>query len=863
MVRYVLAVLLLLCAATAFAVPAPPHAPIHAIRLTGSINVDGVLNEPVWSEGEPITGFYQQDPDQGAPCSQRTEARVAYDNDAIYIGVWAYDAHPDSIVARLTRRDVSVPSDRVCVYLDPYHDKRSGYYFIINTAGTKFDGTMSNDGIEDASWDGVWDAKLHRDSQGYTAEFRIPYSQLRFRGGESMVWGFNIRRVIVRRTEMSYLAYQPRNESGFVSRWPDLVGLDAVHTSRALEVLPYVTGKGAYQHHDPADPLHDGHDTNSDVGLDLRTNLGSGLTLNATANPDFGQVEVDPAVVNLTDVETYFQEKRPFFVEGSSNFRFGNEGASDYWNFNWPEPTFFYSRRVGRAPQGGWPDNAQYGDVPVGTTIAGAAKITGKIRPGVNFGTLHAITTREIGTFYGAPGHFTSEVEPPTYYGVLRTLKEFPERRYGLGLMGTAVARQFDDPVLEPQLNKTSFMGGMDGWAYLDKNKAWIVSGYGALTQVTGTAARITALQTSAVHYYQRPDNHSVEVDSTATSLSGGVARLWLNKERGRVISNSAIGIVTPGFDQNDIGFESYADVINAHTVLGYKWSEPGKIKRYFDVKFSAFAGMDNDGVRSTRGFWNGGYAQFMNNWQMNWWASVDPTSLSYRTTRGGPRMELPTSNDVGFWLGTDNSKKWYYEIQFDRYSRESAGTIEWSTYPYVEWKPSSNIVISAGPSYDLLQNDAQYVTQYDDPAMTPTYGRAYVFSNLRQETVAMNFRLNWAVTPNISLQTYVQPYITSGNYRDFKSLAEPGTYTFAPVSDGTVEGALGGNPDFNYRSLRGNAVFRWEYMSGSTFYLVWTQAREDVVSDGSFNFHDDMKAIANAPKDNIFLAKVSYYFTL
>jgi hypothetical protein len=856
MSRYFAILILLLWAAGAFAAPAPPHAPIHAMRLDGSINVDGQLNEPAWSQGEPITGFFQQDPDQGAPCSQRTEARVVYDNDAIYVGVWAYDAHPDSIVARLTRRDVSVPSDRVCVYLDPYHDKRSGYYFIINAAGAKFDGTLSNDGAEDNSWDGVWDARLHRDAQGYTVEFRIPYSQLRFRGGESMVWGFNIRRVIVRRTEMSYLAYQPRNESGFVSRWPDLVGLDAVRASRAVELLPYVTGKGAYEHHDPIDPLHDGHDANSEVGLDVRTNLGSGLTLNGTANPDFGQVEVDPAVVNLSDVETFFQEKRPFFVEGSSNFRFGNEGASDYWNFNWPEPTFFYSRRVGRTPQGGWPSNADYGDVPVGTTIAGAAKITGKIRPSVNFGTLHAVTTREMGTFYGAPGHFTSEVEPPTYYGVLRTLKEFPERRHGLGLMGTVVARQFDDQRLEPLLNETSLMGGMDGWAFLDKNKAWVVSGYGAFTNVMGTAARITSLQRSAVHYYQRPDNNSVEVDSTATSLSGGVARLWLNKEKGRLISNTAVGMITPGFDQNDIGFESFADIINAHSVIGYKWSEPGKVRRYFDVKLAGFTTFDNDGHRSTTGLWNGGYEQFMNNWQMNWWASVNPTSQSFRSTRGGPRMELPTAAEIGFWVGTDPNKKWYYEVSLDRYSRESAGTITWNAYPFVEWKPASNVVMSFGPSFDHAQVDAQYVTQYDDPAMSATFGRAYVFSNLRQETVSANFRLNWAMTPTISLQTYIQPYITSGDYRDFKALAAPGTYTFVPVAEPF-------NPDFNYRSLRGNAVFRWEYTSGSTFYLVWTQAREDFVTDGSFNFHDDMKALGAAPKDNIFLAKVSYYFSL
>ncbi|MFI5370772.1 MAG: DUF5916 domain-containing protein [Candidatus Eisenbacteria bacterium] len=838
----------------ASAVPAPPHAPIRATRTTAAITIDGVLDEPAWSDAQVVTEFYQQLPDQGQPCSQRTEVRVLFDDDALYVGARLFDSSPDSMISRLSRRDESVPADRFSVYLDPYHDKRSGYYFLVNCAGTQFDGTLSNDGNEDASWDGVWKVRVRRDPQGWVAEYRIPFSQLRFQNAEHQVWGINFRRVLPRRNEESFLAYQPRNESGFVSRWPDLVGLDGVQPRRTVELLPYMTSKGEFTPHAPADPFHDGSDVTPAAGLDLRTSVGSRMTLNATVNPDFGQVEVDPAVVNLSDVETFFQEKRPFFVEGSSVFNFGNEGASNYWGFNWQDPKFFYSRRVGRTPQGELP-GADYVDTPVGTTILGAAKVIGKISPTVNFGTLHAVTAKEEAQLYAAGNEWSQPVEPLSYYQATRVQKEFKDRRQGLGFMTTIAMRSFDDASLRDQLNRTSLMGGMDGWVFLDPKRTWVLSGWSVLSYVGGTAARMVGLQQDQRHYFQRPDAGYLGVDSAATSLTGFGTRVWLNKEKGRWISNSAIGFVNPRFDVNDVGYQTQTDVINGHIGGGYRWSDPGKVRRYTELIGAVFGSSDFGGDITSAGGWASNYSEFNNNWWINPDIAYNPQTVSIRRTRGGPRMLTPPGYQWDFSMGTDQKQKFYLNLSGGQYIRER-GSIDTYMNASVELKPLSSLKITMGPGYEFVREYAQYVTTLDDPAAVETYGKSYVFALLHQNTVYGNFRISWAFTPTICLQAFVQPYVSTGVYEDFRALARPNTYDFVQVAPPF-------DPNFNYASLRGNAVFRWEYMPGSAFYFVWTQQREDVTSTGEFNPGHDFTQMFQKDADNIFLAKVTYYLPL
>jgi len=835
--------------------PAQACPPVRAVRLTSPVTVDGVLSEAVWHNEYAVTDFKQRDPNEGTTPSQKTEVRIAYDDDAIYVGARCYDAHPESLLVRLSRRDVSVPADRFSLYLDPYHDKRTGYYFLVNSAGTLFDGTLSNDGWEDNSWDGVWEAKTKVDDQGWTCEMRIPYSQIRFQRAAQHVWGVNFRRVIQRNSEEVFLVYQPKKESGFVSRWPDLVGIENINPPRAIEVRPYVTSKAEFLNHAPLDPFNDGSRYEPNGGGDVRIGIGNKLTLNATVNPDFGQVEVDPAVVNLSDVESFFDEKRPFFVEGSSIFNFGNQGGDSYWGFNWPEPKFFYSRRIGRAPQVGPPD-AEFTDTPIGTRILGAARLTGKLTPTINFGTLHAITDREFARLDDAGTRWRAEVEPLTYYGVTRGLEEFNDRRQGFGLMSTVAARSFKDESLRNDLNSHSVMGGFDGWTFLDKDKVWVISGWTAMSNIAGTPQRITSVQENSRHYFQRPDASYLHVDTTLTSMTGFGSRYWLNKQKGNGIFNAALGYMSPSFDVADVGFHTRSDIINGHIGGGYKWTETTKHRKYQEVLGAVFASYDQAGDPLWGGVWAEGSTEFSNNYSWNYSVAYNPQTTNSRRTRGGPLTLNKPGYEVSTYFDTDGKAKLFYYVNLYGYDQPTAGSYNWSIDPGVEWKPASNIILNVGPSLARTVESAQFVDAFDDGLATGTYGRRYVFATLRQTTVSASIRLNWAFTPTISLLTYVQPLVSSGAYTGYKSLARPRSYDFDPY-------AYGGNPDFNFRSLRGNAVFRWEYLPGSTVYLVWTQERVDVDPYGDFDFGRDFRALSRANPNNIFLAKVSYYFSL
>jgi len=847
------------------------HPPVVATRLMESVSIDGVLSEAVWKNGNACTEFKQRDPVEGGTPSQRTEVRLAYDDDALYVGARCYDSAPESLLVRLTRRDVSIPSDRFSIYLDPYYDRRSGYYFLVNCAGSMFDGTLSNDGAEDGSWDGVWAAKAKVDDQGWTVEMRIPYSQLRFQRADHYKWGVNFRRRIERHTEEDFLVYQPKKEAGFVSRFPDLVGIEQVSPGRSLELTPYFTQKGEFVRAPDANPFNDGSRHVRDAGVDLRMGVGSKLTLNATVNPDFGQVEVDPAVVNLSDVESFFQEKRPFFVEGSSVFRFGNEGANDYWGFNWPEPTFFYSRRVGRGVQGSVPDS-QYADTPVGTSILGAGKLIGKIAPTWNFGTLHAVTARETADLYGSGISSESVVEPLSYYGVLRTQKEFKNRQQGLGFMATAAARNFDGDAarLRPELNAQSYMTGLDGWFFLDKNQEWVISGWSAMSHVVGTEERITELQQNSQHYLQRPDapdNHWYGVDEDATSMTGFGTRLWLNKQKGNAFGNAAFGFMDPKFDVNDVGFMSRADVINAHAGGGYKWTETTKTRKYQDVIGAVFGSADFQGNIVWAGVWGGGFTEFANNHSFEYKVAFNPGTVNNRRTRGGPLTLNKAGYETYLYYDTDGKAKLFYFVEGYSYLQPENDSYEWNVFPGVEWKPVSNVTLRIGPGFERIIQDVQYVDQFDDAAAAGTYGRRYVFAELDQKTLSAQIRLNWAFTPTISLQTFLQPLISSGDYYEFKSLSKPKSYDFAGYDYlGTPypgSSDLPTNPDFNFKSLRGNAVFRWEYLPGSALFLVWTQDRTDAEDTGVFHMYSDAKKLMAADANNVFLAKVTYYFNL
>jgi hypothetical protein len=861
-----------LCFALRCAPAIPPRRPadsaiaaapqVRALRATVPVVIDGRLDDPIWQSAQRVTAFVQRDPMEGGAPSEETVAFVAYDDAALYIGARLFDANPDSIVARLGRRDARTESDRFTVYLDPYHDRRSGMYFGVDAAGTVYDGVLLNDDWDDDSWDGVWDGRVQLDSAGWTAELRIPFSQLRFHESRVYTWGINFRRDIARRHERDYLVYTPKNGSGFVSRFPDLVGIEHVTPPPRIEVLPYTRTSVEFAPHAAGDPFHDGSAISPDAGVDATLGIGSNLTLNATVNPDFGQVEVDPAVVNLSDVETFFQEKRPFFIEGSSIFEFGHGGSNNYWGFNWGTPQFFYTRRIGRTPQGSAP-GADFSDVPTGTHILGALKLTGKVGASWNLGALSALTSREYARLDTSGTRFRAEVEPLASYSVLRAQKEFPDGRQGLGFMTTLSARRFSDPRLRDQLVSGASTIGVDGWTFLDHTKTWVVTGWVGATQVRGSTSRITTLQQNSPHYFQRPDARSFRVDSTATTLSGWAGRVYLNKQKGNWSSNSAIGVISPGFDVNDLGFMYRVGLVNAHVQAGYSWTKPGRVFRSANTGGALFRSWNWDGDVTWTGVFQYGNLQFLNYYEVGWALAYNPRTVNDRRTRGGPLTLNEPGYQVDVYAGSDSRRALSANLSIGTYqSLQDRYSYAGVTFAL---RPASNVSLSFGPQFSWETTPVQYVTQYPDSSALLTYGNRYVFASLEARELSASIRLNWTFTPKLSLQLYGQPLISAGSYAEYKALARPRSFAFDHWNDGTSSfdstTFTPPSPDFNIKSLRGNAVLRWEYLPGSTLYFVWTQTREIDDDTGTFNLGPSLRRLTRGRPDNTFLIKATYWW--
>lgn len=877
LVRNVL--VLLLCLGLSVSV-----AQVNAIRLNAPVVLDGRLNEDVWRSTSPFTDFKQREPNQGTAPSERTEVWVAYDDEALYVAARMFDSAPDSIMALLDRRDNLNTADWFGVFLDPYRDKRSGNYFVVGPAGSLSDGVLYNDDWDDSDWDGVWEAKANIDGQGWTMEMRIPFSQLRFQDKPQQVWGINFRRDIGRKNEQIYLVYTPRMESGYVSRFQELTGIEGIKPGDAIEILPFATTKAEYTHPAPGDPFNNGSRYSPEFGADIRYSLGSNLILNATVNPDFGQVEVDPAVVNLSDVESFFNEKRPFFVEGANIFtNFGRGGGRNYWNFNFPFTTPFYSRRIGRSPHGNDTlGGVDFMNTPFATRILGAGKLTGKLGDGWNVGTIHAVTGREYADFKTGIFRSRAEVEPATYYGIGRVQRDFNDGRQGIGILTTHTQRQFSDDVLRNGLNASGSLAGIDGWTFLDSSKSWVVTGYANLSRVEGSRSRITALQQNSQHYFQRPDADHVDVDTNATSLTGSSARIYLMKQKGNFFFNSSIGYIDPKYEVNDLGFLSRADVINMHFGGGYNWTEPDGLFRRKEAGGGYGQSFDFQGNRIHSVLVHFGFVQFMNFYSINWNIAANPIeTINNRRTRGGPLTINTAAAEINLNASSDDSKPVVVELfgyaGNSEVSRTRAGGFS------VRYRPAENLTLAVGPevTFDL---DEQYYggDVFNDAAAVSTYGKRYMFSELLYKQISANIRMNWTFTPTLSFQLYMQPFFSSGAYNNFKQLQRARSKEFLVYGtsgstvtrngsditvdpDGTGPSPFYGfsDPNFNFKSLRGNAVIRWEYLPGSTLYFVWTQNRNDSENNGDLMVFRSAERLLSAKADNIFLVKMNYYFNM
>ncbi|MFB0565957.1 MAG: DUF5916 domain-containing protein [Candidatus Aminicenantaceae bacterium] len=853
---------------------------VRAVRALETVEIDGVLKEEVWQE-EGYSGFTQSDPIDGEEPTEKTIVWVAYNDKELYIAARLYDTEPESIVQRLGRRDDFLDSDWFIFAVDPYYDRRSGFQFAVNPAGSIVDWTLYNDEWNDDTWDGVWEWSARIDDEGWVVEIKIPYNQLRFPQKDEYVWGVNFRRIIKRKNERVAFVWVSKEDRGYVSRFAKLIGIRDIHPGRHIEFMPYSVSQAKYSPEESGNPFQTGREYLANTGFDLKIGIKSNLTLDATLNPDFGQVEVDPAVINLSAYETYYSEKRPFFIEGSSMFNaFGKGGATDNININWSSPRFFYSRRIGRTPQGGVTQD-EYVNYPDRTTILGAMKLTGKVN-GWNVGFINALTAREYAEIDYKGERWNEEVEPFSYYGVLRGQKEFNEGAQGLGFMTTSVVRDLRTESLESILNRRAFALGIDGWTFLDKDRKWVISGWIGGTRVEGSKENILELQRSSIHYFQRPDATHVEVDEEATSLSGWAGRFMVNKQKGNFLFNMALGALSPGFNPNDVGFQwDSSDIINGHLLAGYQWPHPGKVFRSWWLIGGPFRTYDFGGNKNWDGYLIGFNAQFLNYWGIDTMFAYNPHTWSNGLTRGGPLVRIPPGKQYDFGIYSDSRKPIVISMYTSYYSRPSSGHSWYGDFS-LRWKLRSNLSVSFGPSYNVRKSIIQWVTGVDDTLMAETYGTRYIFGDIEQKTVSGSIRLNWTFTPKLTLQLYLQPFIAVGKYERFKELAKPKgfdfnvfgegqstisyeeeMYTVDPDGPGPAESFSFENPDFNYKSLRGTAVLRWEYLPGSTLYFVWTQSRADFEHPGDFNFRRDLGDLLTAQGDNIFLIKISYRWNI
>jgi hypothetical protein len=864
--------------------PKPPEQKVvHAVRATEPITIDGRLEERVW-QGPAAEGFTQSDPKDGEPSTERTKVWVAYDDHAIYVAAFCYDSEPSKIIGRLGRRDVNTDSDWFAFAVDPYYDKRSGYEFFVNPAGSISDFALSNDVNEDETWDGVWEVRSQKNGQGWTAEMKIPFNQIRFPKKDEYVWGVNFQRMIRRKNERTSFAWVPKGDAAFVSRFARLEGLHGISPGRQVEFVPYAVADAKFQPAEAGNPFQTGHRALGNAGFDLKVGLKSNLTLDATVNPDFGQVEVDPAVINLSAYETYYQEKRPFFIEGASLFNgFGRGGVHINANINWPMPTFLYSRRIGRAPQGYVTEDG-YSRIPDRTTILGATKITGKLGSSWNVGFLSALTSRESAEIDQDGTILHQEVEPFSYYGAFRAQKDIGEGRSGYGIMATGVVRDVRTETLAGILNKNAFSLAADGWVSLDKKRDWVIGGWAGGTRVEGTTEDITRLQMSSMHYYQRPDATHVSLDPAATSLSGWGARFNLGKQNGHFLFLTSIGALSPGFDPNDVGFQyGGSDVINLQVLPGYQWTKPGKVFQDCTIITAYFRNQDFGGNRT----WEGGLFSFQgtlrNFWQFDTMFAYNPQTVSNTRTRGGPLSLTPWGYQIDATVTTDTRRPIVFDVESSFYRRPLWGS-EWSGELLARWKPRSNISLSIGPTIGLETTAVQWVGNFADETMSETYGNRYVFGRIDQKTLAAEIRVDWTFTPRLTLQAYLQPFLAVGKYDEFKELARSksldyniygqsggstigyadGVYTVDPDGPGGPAAPFTfGDPDFNYKSMRGTIVFRWEYLPGSLIYFVWTQNRSDYADPGNLRLWRDLGNLFSAPGENIFLLKVTYRWNM
>jgi len=826
---------------TSVKIGAPTETAATAIRAEAAPVIDGKDDDAVWRTATPITDFKEWQPTEGKAPRFRTEAKIAYDAASLYVFVRAFDPHPDSIIRLLERRDTFTPSDMVWIFVDSYHDRRTGYEFGVNAAGVKIDQAIYNDGNEDGAWDAVWDVATRIDSLGWTAEFRIPLSQMRYSSARSHTFGITIDRDIYRYAERVSWPMFSQARAGMVSQFGALDGLTDLEAPRRLEALPYIVTKNASQITNNSFSQK----SNVTLGGDLKYRVAPNLTLDATVNPDFGQVEADPAVLNLGAYESFFDERRPFFVAGRGLFRFDVNCSQ----VNCYGEGLYYSRRIGHTPQLA----GIYGDtVPLQpTTIIGAAKLLGRFPRGLTFGVLDATTERA-----STPGDTT--FEPTTNYAIVRATQDLRQGNSAIGGIFTAVNRSLDK-WSSPYLASTAYVGAVDFRHRFLKN-LYEISGSLDDSRVQGSRQAILSRQTNAVHYYQRPDAN-LPLDSNRTVLNGDAEELKFDKVGGQhLMFETAYQRRSEGFEINDLGFLRRADQQSWDTWVGFFDRHERALYKRFQLNNNWWQYWTTAGLPLEAAYNTNMHMTFKNNWSWNMGGTVGQLGTTYddRGARGGPAIRQDPYIAPWLSIGGNDRRSLVPYFSLNYFRGEAGRNYSWNVSPEIDYKALGRF--SSAFSYNWSHNvsDNQWYGNFHDANIVH-----YTFAHLDQTTNSATVRLNYTFTPSVSLQGYVQPFVSKGTYSNVRQLSPtpraPGyNDRYAAYNNPSVTNNPGG---FDFKELQSNLVFRWEYQPGSTLFLVWNEGRQGVdPAAGTANFQTDVRDLLRLHPANTFLIKVSYW---
>lgn len=825
------------------AAPTAPAASVaRAVRAVASPAIDGLDRDAIWRDTPAVDGFRQFDPVEDAEPAFRTEARFAYDDRNLYVLVRAYDPSPDSIMALLSRRDERTQSDYLRVVVDSYHDRRTGYQFMVNPAGVKRDIYLYNDSQEDVSWDAVWDVKTSVDSLGWLAEFRIPLSQLRYPRREEHTFGIAVHREVGRTNERSSWPLWRRSQAGIASQLGEVRGIAGITSPRRLEVMPYSVQSNA------SVPRPDGfgRTQRGSLGADIKYGLSSNLTLDAAINPDFGQVEADPSVLNLTAFEQFYEERRPFFLEGTGILRFDqdcNDGQCT---------GLFYSRRIGRAPQLGFL-GSDPGAVPASSTILGAAKVTGRLGNGLSIGILNAITDREL---VGDD----LVVEPRTNYFVARLNQDLRGGRSGVGAILTAVNRDLDDRSAA-YLRRAAWTAGLDLRHRFGGGGNYQLSASAVGSLVRGSEAAIAATQRSSVRYYQRPGD-DLEYDPTRTELAGYGLSVGLNKIGGGITRFWTGGwYKSPGLEINDAGFMTSVNNMGWSNWFAIVLQEPRWFYRRWQVNVNQWNAFLTDGTNTGVGGNVNTNVTFRNMWFMYAGIGGERASSCGTCLRGGPLLREDASLNSWFGFAGDSRRSIVPELN-TAYGRSDGGRSSYyHVSPAIRVRAASQFSGSLGLSFAGNRSDRQWLGNYGPAGHDTTH---YTVAHLSQKTLSVTTRLNYTASPTLSFQFYGSPFVSVGEYGDWREVANGRALRYADrFRPFTLDGDPADN-DFNFKQFRSNLVMRWEYRPGSTLFLVWGQGREQSHLDpGSFRGWRDYQNLFSAHPANTFLVKASYWLSL